>query len=49
MRSGHVEITIVIAHNVAERNGSAIHALKMISATTNNTARVLRVRSGDGW
>jgi hypothetical protein len=47
MRSGHVEITIMVAHSVAERNGSAIHPLKKISATTNRTASVLRVRSGD--
>src|SRR5262249_18501527 len=45
MRTGHVDVTIVVAHSAAERNGSATNPLKTIIATTNNTPSVLRVRS----
>jgi hypothetical protein len=45
---GHVEITIVVAHNDADRKGRTIQPLKRISVQTNSTARVVRVRSRRG-
>jgi hypothetical protein len=45
--SDQVEITMVVAHRVAERNGSTIHTEKKIRASTNSTSRMLRGRSSD--
>src|SRR4051794_6798287 len=43
--SGQVEITIILANRVADRNGRTIHALETISEPMNSAASVARTRS----